>query len=113
MHSKIQREIKMTKEERLKQKYSIYGSNSLYYIRNRNEVRTINLLPEVLEEYETYNPDIIDIQDIYALTLNLLPPRYTQEMSIVFHEHVTDENIKNALHEAIEKVRANPKGSSQ
>jgi hypothetical protein len=101
----------MTREDKLKEKYKIFET-SLYFIRNRNETRVINKLPEILEEYTTYSPNIIDIQDIYALTLNKLEPRYTQQFSIVFNEPVSDEDIEDAIRKAIEKVKSNPKTPS-
>lgn len=101
----------MSREDRLKEKYKIFDT-SLYFIRNRNETRVINILPKILEEYTSYSPNIIDIQDIYALTLNKLEPRYTQQFSIVFNEPVSDEHIENAIRESIEKVKSNPKTPS-
>lgn len=97
----------MTDNNILKPKRSFRGID-LNRIRNRNEVRVINQLPEILKEYPDLEPHIINIQDIYALTLNLLPPRYIQQMSIVLQEPVSDEQIREALRKAIEKVRAHP-----
>lgn len=102
----------MAKEEKLKQKYRIFGSDSLYYIRNRNEKRVVQHLPEILEEYGVRDPDLVDVQDIYALALNKLPARYVQEFTVVLNEPVTDEKIKQAIREAVERVRENPKGGA-
>ncbi len=79
-------------------------------VRNRNETRVIECMKEVLEEYPGFSPGMIDIQDIYALALNLLPARYTQEFSIVLREHVDRERIKQAVRQAVERVRDNPTG---
>lgn len=97
----------MTDNNILKTKRSFSGID-LSRIRNRNEVRVIVQLPEILEEYPEIEPHIINIQDVYALTLNLLPPRYAQQMSIVLQEPVSDEQIREALRKAIEKVRDHP-----
>lgn len=78
-------------------------------IRNRNEKRVISCLPEVLAEYPDFHPDRIGIQDIYALSLNKLPPRYTQAFSIVLHDPVSDDEVRNAVRSAVEHVRSNPK----
>ena len=94
---------KVNKEE----KY-ILGNISLIDIRNKNETRVISLLPKVLTEFPEFEPDRIDIQDIYALTLNKLQPRYIQRASVILSEPVTDEIIKEQLRNATERVRINP-----
>jgi hypothetical protein len=79
-------------------------------IRNRNEKRILKWLPVVLEEFTGYTPDHLAIQDIYALALNRLPARYTQRFSIVLREPVSDGEVQTVLRQAIETVRARPKG---
>ncbi|MGM0453363.1 MAG: late competence development ComFB family protein [Thermodesulfobacteriota bacterium] len=83
-------------------------SIGLEHIRNRNEARVLHLLPEILKEYPDFPIDILAIQDVYALALNTLPPRYTQQFSIVLREPVDDQQVRDALRGAIEKVRDNP-----
>ena len=57
---------------------------NLSTIKNRNEKRVAKLMPEILDEYyENYIFEHLDIQDIFALTLNLLPSRYVQTGSTV------------------------------
>ena len=90
-----------------KQKYQ-FGSISLFNIKNKNETRVVWLMSKVLKEFPDYKPVKIDIQDIYALTLNSLPPRYVQEESLVFKEPITDDMIKAKLREAIKRVREHP-----
>lgn len=77
-------------------------------IRNRNEERVAKLMPKVLGEFLDYKPSYLDIQDIYALTLNNLPPRYKQSGSIVIRESVSDEEIMRELRLAITKVEMAP-----
>lgn len=77
-------------------------------IRNRNEARVIKLMPAVLQEFLGYKPSYLDIQDIYALTLNNLPPRYKQGGSIVIRDPVSDEEIVRELRAAIERVEKSP-----
>ena len=77
-------------------------------IRNRNETRVINLLPEVLAEFPNVCPTRTDIEDIYALTLNKLPARYVQAVSLVIKEPVSDEMIREMLRDAVRTVRARP-----
>ncbi|MBF0286188.1 MAG: late competence development ComFB family protein [SAR324 cluster bacterium] len=81
----------------------------LHKIRNRNELRVIQAMREVLNELEGYHPSMMDVEDIYALALNLLPPRYVQRGSIVLREEVTDEMLKEKVREAVEVVSTNPK----
>ncbi len=77
-------------------------------IRNRNEERVIKLMPKVLGEFLDYKPSYLDIQDIYALTLNNLPPRYKQNGSIIIREPLGDEEIIRELRLAINKVEMSP-----
>ena len=84
------------------------GEVSLYKIRNRNEVRVIELMPQVLEEFLETEPDPLDIEDIYALVLNKLPPRYAQTGSIVLREEVTNEVIIDAIKDAAMTVISHP-----
>jgi hypothetical protein len=86
----------------------IYQGINLNSIRNRNELQVIAQLPKILDEYPDFEPNILDIQDIYALSLNLLPAFYTQEFSIVLKKSINDQHICDALRKAIEIVKANP-----
>ncbi len=91
----------------IEEKYKI-GDLSLYRIRNRNELRVIKYMREILVEYPEFEPDILDIQDIYALALNKLPSRYVQECSIVLQQDIDDIQIRDAIRIAIEKVKSSP-----
>ncbi len=86
----------------------IFGNTSLYRIRNRNELRVIKNLPNILQEHPGYKLDTLDIQDIYALALNKLPAHYVQEGSIILHEPVDDTMIRDAIREAFQIVIQNP-----
>lgn len=77
-------------------------------IRNSNEVRVAGLLPLALENFPGYEPDSMDLEDIYALTLNRLPPRYRQRGTIQLSGKLPDEDILWELGNAIRKVRENP-----
>jgi hypothetical protein len=77
-------------------------------IRNKNEVRVARLLEITLAEDKEFTPDPLDIQDIYALTLNLLPSRYRQLGSIVLSEPVKDVHIESAIRRAMRTVRERP-----
>ncbi|MFP4668416.1 MAG: late competence development ComFB family protein [Desulfosalsimonas sp.] len=88
-------------------KYQFDGID-LSGIRNRNEIRIIKKMGEVLDDYPEVARDVINIQDIYALALNMLPARYTQQFSIVLKDPVTDQEVSEALHKAVQRVRDNP-----
>jgi hypothetical protein len=77
-------------------------------IRNRNESRVIDLIPAVLAEVPDFRFTRTDIEDIYALTLNMLPARYVQAVSLVIDEPVTDETVRLMIREAVRTVRARP-----
>jgi hypothetical protein len=93
-------------------KYEVSGV-PLENIRNRNELRVIKLMPQVLGEHLDYHPTYLDLQDIYALTLNNLPPRYRQHGTIVIGEPVSDEEILRELRNAVRKVELAPTDSEK
>ncbi|OIO03680.1 MAG: hypothetical protein AUJ49_04065 [Desulfovibrionaceae bacterium CG1_02_65_16] len=90
-----------------------YNGVPLDSIRNRNEERVVRLLPQVLAEYLDYKPSYLDIQDIYALTLNNLPPRYKQSGSIIIRESVTEAEILRELRLAVDRVEKAPTGKGE
>jgi len=77
-------------------------------IRNRNEDRVIELMGEILDESPDFLPRREDIEDVYALALNMLPARYAQQVCLVMEEPVTDEMIRLMLREAVRTVMARP-----
>ena len=89
-------------------KYEINGTD-VSDIKNRNEKRVLTLVPVILSEYyEDFIFDPLDIQDIYALSLNLLPARYTQKGSIILSDRLSDFEIKSKIRDAVERVLDNP-----
>lgn len=88
--------------------FIVRGAN-LEGIRNRNEARVAALLPGLLDAIPGYAPGPLEIQDIFALTLNLLPARYAQRFSFVLREPLTDQDIVEQIREAVERVRSHPK----
>jgi len=102
----------MSQDNKMQQSAQVAGVD-LTGIRNRNERRVIARMKTLLKEHPDFEPDILAIQDIYALSLNLLPARYTQKFAIVLQEPVDDEAVRIAVEKAIEKVQANPTDQSQ
>lgn len=76
-------------------------------IKNKNEKRVVLAMERILEEMH-WNPEALDIQDIYALALNNLPPRYVQDGTIVFNEPVRSVDIERVVREAVNKVKSSP-----
>ncbi|HKI82548.1 MAG TPA: late competence development ComFB family protein [Pseudodesulfovibrio sp.] len=82
-------------------------------IENRNERRVAEQIPEILDEdYEDYIFEELDIQDIYALTLNLLPAAYAQTGSIVLSDRISDYEMRAHIRKAVERVLDNPTRAS-
>lgn len=78
-------------------------------ITNRNEKRVAQFIPEILDDYYAgYTFEPLDIQDIYALTLNLLPGGYAQKGSIVLSDRLSSYEIKSRIRQAVERVLENP-----
>jgi len=75
---------------------------------NKNEKRVVLAMEKQLADIDDWEPEALDIQDIYALALNRLPPRYVQEGTIVFNEPVRREDVEKIVQEAINKVRKSP-----
>lgn len=95
------------KIKELAERYAV-GDTDLFWIRNRNERRVIEALPRILADNPDFNPNTIDLQDVYALALNSLPPRYVQQGSIVLREPVRQDEIEDAVRVAVETVRKRP-----
>ena len=88
--------------------YYVARSANLDKVRNKNEDRVKAIIPEVLKYFPSFEPNGIDIEDIYALALNNLPPRYIQAGGIVLREPVGDELIRQEVERAARIVRERP-----
>lgn len=91
-----------------REKYQL-GDANCYEIRNRNEARVL----KSVEVYLECNPHIRftpkDVQDSYALALNMLPPRYAQVGTIVLRDPVRECDIEDAVCKAVARVISIPK----
>lgn len=91
------------------QKQMIINGVDVTNITNRNKRRVAALIPGMLEEYYgDYIFQDLDIQDIFALTLNLLPAGYAQAGTIVLSNRISDYEIKSKIRIAVERVLSNP-----
>lgn len=77
-------------------------------IYNKNEKRVVVAMEKYLASIKDWEPEGLDVQDIYALALNSLPPRYVQDGTIVFNESVKSTDIEHAVKVAVDKVRNSP-----
>jgi hypothetical protein len=94
--------IKMIKEA----DYDVFGV-SLYKVRNRNELKVIEFMNQLIPEFPGFDYCAICIQDVYALSLNQLVPKYFQAGTIVLRRDLKDEDYRDVVEEAIEKVIKN------
>lgn len=78
-------------------------------IRNRNELRVLEKMREVLEESDSVELTYQQVRDAYALALNLLPARYKQSGTIVLREPVRETHLREAASRALKQVTAQPK----
>jgi hypothetical protein len=93
-----------------KQHYEINGV-SLLDVRNSYEVRVIKILKKLLPDYEKCDGCPICIQDIYALSLNMIKAKYVQVGTIILRKNDNQSIIEKAVRHAIEKVIENPNHS--
>lgn len=92
----------------MKDEHLLVKGVDLTKIRNKNEVRVARLLEKVLAAEGASVSDPLDIQDIYALALNILPSRYRQAGTIVLSEPVKDTHIESAIRRAMRTVQERP-----
>jgi hypothetical protein len=88
-------------------KLMVNGVN-LGNIRNKNEVRVAKLFERIIAEGSHQSLDPLDVQDVFALALNLLPSRYRQIGTIVLSEPVKDAHIESAIRRALRTVLERP-----
>ena len=89
-------------------KYKI-GTADFFNIRNRNESRVVKALDEFLRNKGSLLLSSKDIQDVYALALNMLPPRYAQRGTIVLRDPVTKDEIHDVVEDAYAQIMERPK----
>ena len=88
-------------------KYESFGIN-LSMVRNAWETRLIKCMNKVLPHFSEFDYCSICIQDVYALSMNQLTPKYIQQGTILLKKEYSDEDFKDIIEEAVEKVLQNP-----
>ncbi len=90
------------------EKYYI-GGYSLINMRNRNEIRVVEAMKEILPDFPEFCGCEICLEDVYGATLNSLKPRYKHHMTIILKDEVvTDEEIDKKVKKFIKKITGNP-----
>ncbi|MDR1686758.1 MAG: late competence development ComFB family protein [Desulfovibrio sp.] len=92
----------------MKRENYILSGTDLYAVRNRNEQRVLKSMAANEDIQALSDPHGDLIRDIYAMALNLLPPRYTQRGTIVLREPVRKNAVDEAVREALRLVLNNP-----
>ena len=91
--------------------YTVAG-HSLIDIANYNEYLVLKLMREVYKKDDGLCSCSLCVEDIFALTLNSLSPRYIQVTSVRTYEEskyfIKEEEVRAKLMESVEKVRSNP-----
>lgn len=85
------------------QNYDVFGI-SVDGIRNKNELRVIKAMRELIPQFPDFDYCSICIQDVYALSLNQLTPKYMQSGTIVLRKEFSEADFKDVVEGAIEKV---------
>lgn len=94
-----------------KEDYLING-HSLYEIRNYNEIEVVKILKEVLSEDPEFCGCSLCLEDVYALSLNMLPAKYIQPSSILFpKDKLPAKEIEAVIKKALARVKENPSHS--
>lgn len=88
-------------------KYESFGVN-LSNVRNSCEVEVIKHMNQLLPDFPEFDYCTICIQDVYALSMNQLTPKYMQEGTVLLKKEHTSDDFKNAVQMAVQRVIKNP-----
>ena len=94
-------------------KYAV-NNVSLENIRNRHELLVIRIMQEILDDVDDFCGCSICLEDVYALTLNKVPPHYVQTGSIILRPQApSDLELDLFVRESVETVRHHPNHPDQ
>ena len=95
-----------------KNKYWI-NDFSLENVRNRQEVRVVELMRKVLPGRKGFCGCRLCLEDVYAYTLSNLPAHYTQTGSLVVRSaQPPDAEVLELLHQAFDRITETPSHST-
>lgn len=87
----------------------IVNDYSLEHIRNRHETAVAEIMRDKLALEDDFCGCRICIEDVFALTLNVLPPHYVQTTSIILKkDRPSEQDVNRAVEDAIDKVKVRP-----
>ncbi len=89
-----------------KEDYDVFGI-MLNDVRNKNETKIIQFMKELIPQFPDFDYCAICIQDVYALSLNQLTPRYAQAGTIIIRKEYTDNDYLDVIENSIERVLKN------
>lgn len=89
----------------------VLDGHSVDHVRNRNEIKAVQILNEVLEEFEEFDHCQLCIEDIYGLTINQLPVRYIQVGGLNLQKGISDDEIRKIARESVQRVIEKPSHS--
>ena len=90
-----------------KDKYVSFGVN-LSNVRNAWETRLIKCMDDVLPDFTDFDYCAICIQDVYALAMNQLVPKYVQQGTVLLKKEYSDQDFRDVIEAAVEKVLNHP-----
>ena len=93
-----------------KDRYLLDGC-SVEHVRNRNELKAIQILEEVLKEFKDFDHCQLCIEDVYGLTINQLPVRYVQVGGLNLNRGLSDDDIREIARKSIQRVIEKPSHS--
>ena len=94
--------------EKMNEKKYMIGKVSLINIRNKNEVKVVETMKRILPDYPKFDNCMLCIQDVYALSLNKIMPKYIQDGTVIFRKADDETLIDNAVRSAINMVAEKP-----
>lgn len=86
--------------------YEVFGV-SLENVRNRHERIIIEVMKEMIPQFHDFDYCSICVQDVYALCLNQILPKYVQQGSIILKKEYSNEDYHDIVEAAIEQVSKN------
>jgi hypothetical protein len=92
--------------------YQINGF-SLEQVRNRNELRVVEFLRQELPNKAGFCGCRICVEDAYAAAMNSMSPQYAQIGSIILRKHPTEDEVRDTVVKAIERVHSHPKHATE
>ncbi len=95
-----------TGENMKKEDFDVFGV-SVETVKNKNEAKVIQFMRELIPQFPEFDYCTICIQDVYALSLNQLSPRYIQAGTIVLRKELKDEDYRDVVENSIEQVIKN------